>query len=190
MLSAVSIFAQVIFLFVDVVVVIWMCLILISSILSSIHGAPYVPMKGYLVRQLLEFGGLSSADVFYDLGCGDGRVLISAGQDFHMQEAHGYEAAPWSYLKCTYRIRRSGLQNITVQRQNFFNIDLSRATFVYLYLFPKIVDRLAYKLEKELKNGTIVLCPSFPIDLNKHSGFKLKKETQIGSVTAYLYETV
>jgi len=85
-------------------------------------------------------------------------------------------------------IRQSGERNIRVSRQNFFKANVSDATFIYLYLFPKPVDRLASKFEREVEPGTKILSPSFPIDLKKHPAFSLKKEQKIGNVVVYLYE--
>jgi len=59
-----------------------------------------------------------------------------------------------------------------------------------MYLFPKLVDKLAYKIAGECQVGTKILCPSFPIDIAKHPGFKLLKSEKIGRITAYLYEKI
>jgi len=175
----------------EFIVVIAMILILVSGIASSIYGAPYVPVRKKLVKNLLFFGGLSESDIFYDLGSGDGRVLISAVRDFGVQKAVGYEATPWPYLKSRFLIKRSRLDgHISVRRENFFKENLSSADFIYMYLFPKLVDKLAYKIAGECRAGTKILCPSFPIDIAKHPKFKLLKSEKIGKITAYLYEKV
>jgi len=158
--------------------------------MSGLRGAPYVPMRRKLVKQLLAFGDLNSKDILYDLGSGNGQVLIASVRDFHVREAVGYEIAPWPFFLSRWRIKRSGLKKISLHRQNFLDADLSQATFVYAYLFPKIVDRLAVKLAGELGPGTKVLVPSFPIDLARHPEFLLKKEAKIGNITAYLYEKI
>lgn len=166
----------------------WMILVFVSGLFSNWRGAPYVPTKKKLVRGLLAFGGLSAGDVFYDLGSGNGQVLISAVRDFHASRAVGYEASPWPYMLSRWKVKN--IKNISVKRSNFIQADLSEATFVYAYLFPKIIDRLASKLERELWSGARVLCLSFPIDTARHSQFSLKKEAKIGSITAYLYEKI
>ena len=166
----------------------WLLTILISGLISSRHGAPYVPMQRKNLSDLLKFGGLSPEDVFYDLGAGDGRVLLFAANNFRVKRAVGYEAAPWPYVRSRWLIRRSGLRNVSVIRKDLLGADLTEATFIYMYLFPKLVDRLAGKLALELQPGTKVLCPDFPIDLDRHPEFSLKKERKIGTMTAYLYE--
>jgi len=173
------------------VVLVWLILVFVSGIMSDFHGAPFVPIPVKAVPELLGFGELLASDVYYDLGSGDGRTLISAVRDFRVQHAVGFEIAPWPYRLSLWRVKRARLgANIQINRGNFFSTDLSGATFIYIYLFPKLVDRLATKFESELKVGTKVLCPSFPIDTAKHPSFSLKKSEKIGTITAYLYVKV
>ena len=173
----------------EFIVVVAMILILVSGLISSIHGAPYVPIRKKMTKDLLFFGGLSADDIFYDLGSGDGRVLISAVKDFGIEKAVGYEIALWPYLKSKFLIQWTDFGNsIDIKRSNFLKTDLSSATLIYVYLFPKLVDRLAFKIADECRAGTKILCPSFPIDIVKHPEFKLLKSEKIGRITAYLYE--
>ena len=163
-------------------------MILISGITSDIYGAPYVPIKKRHVKSLLSWAGLSAGDIFYDLGCGDGRLLISAVKDFGVKRAIGYEVALWPYLEAKFARWFSGAgSRIKIIRGNFFKADLHGATFVYVYLFPKLVDRLASKMAGELLAGTKILCPSFPIDLVVHPEFRLIKSEKFDKITAYLY---
>lgn len=175
----------------ELIVVVALVLIFVSLLASHIYGAPYVPIGKRLAKDLLFFGGLSAGDVFYDLGSGDGRVLISAVRDFGVQKAVGYEIALWPYLKSKFLIKRSGLDGrISIRRKNFFKGDLSGTNFIYAYLFPKLVDKLAYKIASGCQAGTRILCPSFPIDINRHREFKLIKTGNFGKITAYLYEKI
>ncbi len=163
--------------------------ILVSGIVSNAHGTPYVPIKRKYIRPILLWADLSANDIFYDLGCGDARVLISAVKDFGIKKATGFEVAPWSYLEARFVLGFSTTTNrIRIIRRNFFKANLSDASFIYAYLFPKPIDRLAYKLEKELVIGSKILCPSFPIDLVRHPEFKLLKSAKFDKITAYLYE--
>lgn len=176
---------------IEFIVIVAMILILVSGIASSIYGAPYVPIRKKLIKDLLTFGSLSESDIFYDLGSGDGRVLISAVKNFEVERAVGYEIALWPYLKSRFLIKRSSLDGrIGVCRKNFFKEDLSSTNFIYMYLFPGLVDELAYKIAGECQSCTKVLCPSFPIDIAKHPEFKLLKSEKIGRITAYLYEKI
>lgn len=175
----------------EFIVIITLILIFVSGLASFVYGAPYVPIRKKLVKDLLTFGNLSEGDIFYDLGSGDGRVLMSAVKDFGVPKAAGYEIALWPYLKSKLLIRRAGLKNnIDVNRKNFFKVNLSPATFIYIYLFPCLVDRLAGKITKECRSSIKVLCPSFPIDVSKYKEFRLIKTGNFGKITAYLYEKI
>ena len=160
-----------------------------SGINSNRHGAPFVPIKNNLVKSLLEFGGVSAKDIFYDLGCGDGRVLLSAVRDFSVQKTIGYEISLWPYLESKFLFWQVG-KAAELHRCDFFKTDLSSATFIYMYLFPKLVNNLAGKIAKECNPGTKILCPSFEIDLKTRREFKLLKSEKIGKITAYLYEKI
>lgn len=167
----------------------FLVLIFISGFISSGLGAPYVPARRQAVKAALSFGGVQGSDIFYDLGCGDGRVLICAVKEFGVRQAVGYEKALWPYLKANFLIRRAGFRNrIKILYQNFIRANPAEATFIYIYLYPKIVDRLAYKFEREGKPGLKILSLDFPIDVQKHPAISLLKIGKIAKMTAYLYE--
>lgn len=172
---------------VEIAVVGFMGFYFISSFVSALYGAPFVPMERHRLQALLKFSEVGSGDRFYDLGSGDGRVLAAA-LAFGVQSATGFEAAPWPYLKSRFKTRK--LENCKINHQTFMDADLSRATCVYAYLFPKLMDRLAGKLEKNLSSGARVIAPAFEIDTQKHPGLRLKKTEKIGTLTAYLYEKI
>lgn len=175
-------------LFVFIIFAILSVLVLLSKVASLFYGAPFVPIKKKLVKEILTFGSLSSDDIFYDLGCGDGRVLISAVRDFGVKKAVGYEVSLWPSWIAKWKIRKAGLENkIMIYRKNFFDADLSGATFIYMYLFPKLVNQLAEKLASGCHSGTKILCPSFPIDPLQYPEFELLKTEKIATITVYLY---
>jgi hypothetical protein len=153
-------------------------------------GAPYVPIRRKYISRLLAFGELKSQDVFFDLGSGDGRVLIASAKDCDVSAAVGYEVGLWPYARSLWLIWRSGFKNISVHQETIFRADLAGATCVYCYLMPKLMDRVAGKLEHELRPGARIIVPSFPISIEKHPQLRLKKEEKIGSITAYLYEKI
>ena len=168
-----------------------LAVILISQIISGRCGAPYVPIRRELIKRLLAWGGLSPGDIIYDLGCGDARVLISAVKDFGAKRGIGYEISPWPYLKAGLMLRLAGLADkIQIFRQDFFETNLRDANLVYTYIFPKLLDRLAFKMTEELRPGTKILCPSFPINLTRHGQFKLLKTEKFDKITAYLYQKI
>lgn len=160
----------------------------LSGFVSIISGAPYIPLSKKLIRKILSFGGLSSDDIFYDLGCGDGRILISGLSNFNVSKAVGYEIAPWPYLKTLFLSKYNQLKRIDLFRRDCSKADISQATFIYLYLFPKLIEKLADKIIKEGKPETKILCVEFPIDINNFTELRLLKSTKIDNLTIYLYE--
>ena len=174
---------------IPIAVIAFLILMLVSSFISAAHGAPFSPIKRKSIKSLLAWGGLSPDDIFYDLGCGDGRVLISAICDFRVQKAVGYEVAPWPYLETKFAVYLAGLRkDISIFRKDFFEANLSDASFVYTYLSSKLVNEFAVRMTNEVKPGAKILCPSFPIDLANHPSFRLIKSEKAGKMTAYLYE--
>lgn len=160
----------------------------LSGFVSLIFGAPYIPLSKKLILKVLAFGGLSSTDIFYDLGCGDGRLLMSGVYDFNTSKAVGYEIAPWPYLKTKFLIKYNHLKTIDIFRKNFLKANISQATFIYMYLFPKLVNKMAHKISTEGTYKTKILCVEFPIDVDKHIEFKLLKSEKIHNLMVYLYE--
>ena len=186
-----NLITQIIGLVIEIILTSGLIIFFISSLVSSFYGSPYVPMTRKKVKSLFLFGALSQNDIFFDLGCGDSRTLITAARDFNVKKAVGYDISLFPYLKSLFSIliSRTG-KKVTVHRSNFLKADISSATFIYLYLFPKIVDKLAYKLERETNVGTKILSASFPINLNGHPRIKLIKSEKFDKITAYLYEKI
>lgn len=144
-------------LFVEVILIIFM----IWIVWSASVGAPWLPTPKSKVRKMLEFAKVQSEDVVYDLGSGDGRILIMAAKEFGAMSV-GIEADPirqrWSKLM----IRRHRLtEKIKVLRGNFFNFDIGDASVVTLYLGVGANDKLREKLTKELKPGTRIVSHHF-----------------------------
>ena len=95
-----------------------------------------------------------------DLGCGDGRVLIHARKRYGVK-AVGFEVNLWAYVLAMFRTAHVG--GIEVIRASFWNYHIGEATVIFCYLFPDVMERLARKLEKELRPGTQVISMNFLI---------------------------
>ena len=162
-----------------------------SSIVSKRHGAPYIPMWWGTVKPILSFGAPDANDVFYDLGCGDGRILMAAAKKFSVKHCVGYDIASWPRLKAKMLSKIYGTNGtVEIKKGNILEADISNASFIYMYLLPGITDKMAGKIQKECKPGTKVLCPAFPIDCTKYPQFVLKKEGKVGRMDIYLYQKV
>jgi len=126
--------------------------------------APYVPTPVSVVRRMLELAKAGADDTVYDLGCGDGRILFTAVEEFGVKKAVGYELNPSMYESVRRKVERKGLQGrIEVINGNFFLADLSAASLVTLYLTTSGNAKLRPKFEKELRGGARVISHDFPV---------------------------
>ncbi len=126
--------------------------------------APYVPSPLNIVREMLTLAGAGPGDVVYDLGCGDGRVLFTAVEEFNVTRAVGYDLDQEMVEALEKRIRDAGMVGrIAAIQANFMEADLSPASIVTLYLTTSGNAKLRPKLEAELKLGSRVVSHDFPI---------------------------
>lgn len=144
---------------------------------------PYVPTSEETVKRMLEIAEVGPGDVVYDLGCGDGRILIMAVEEFGAKGAVGYEIRNEMYKAALSRIEYRGLKGrIRLYNEDLFEANLSEATVITLYLNGSVNDRLKPKLEREARPGTRVVSHDFEI----HGWQPIKKENYRGD-TIYLY---
>lgn len=126
--------------------------------------APWVPSPPSIVRVALKAAWANRCDVLYDLGCGDGRVLVIAARDFGVRKAVGFEVDKLLAEAARIHAREYGVEDrVVVVEKDFFEADLREATLVYLYLFQSINERLKPKLERELRPGARVVALDFPV---------------------------
>jgi ubiquinone/menaquinone biosynthesis C-methylase UbiE len=112
---------------------------------------------------MLTLANVKPAELVYDLGAGDGRVLSTAVKDFDAR-AIGVELHESRYEAITKRIEREHLGNAAcVILADFFNVNLSKADVVTLYLLTSVNSMIKPKLERELKPGARVVSHDFPI---------------------------
>ena len=122
---------------------------------------PFVPTPKDVVAAMLKLGGVKQGDVLYDLGSGDGRIVISAAEQFHTRGV-GVDINPERIQEATENARKAGVTNLVTFRQgDLFNADISEATVVTLYLLPSVNLKLRPKLLRDLKPGTRIVSHSF-----------------------------
>ena len=128
---------------------------------SQTFGAPWVPTPYKTVHLMLEMAGVRPGVVVYDLGSGDGRVIIEAARSFGAR-AVGIEIDPTRYLWTKIKISMLNLQDdVQVLFGNFFLKDLRYADVVTVYLLQGTNVKLMEKLENELRPGTRVVSNTF-----------------------------
>jgi SAM-dependent methyltransferase len=122
----------------------------------------YVPTPEAVVNKMLELAKVTKDDVIYDLGSGDGRIVITAAQKFGAKKGVGIEIDPNLVKKSQENAKTAGVSNrVEFRQQDLFTTDLSEATVVTLYLLPELNVRLRPKLFKELKPGTRIVSHDF-----------------------------
>jgi len=148
--------------------------------------APSIPTPDAVVQKMLEAGRVKAGDVVYDLGSGDGRIVIAAAQKFGAK-AVGVEVVPDLCRKAEQRIKALGLEDrASIVEGNVFHVDFSPATVVTMYLMTTSNERLRPSLEKYLKPGTRVVSNQFPIKGWKPSAVEHVKAGI--EYTIYVYE--
>lgn len=126
--------------------------------------APWWRTNKKTAKAICKLANIISTDVIYDLGCGDGEVLIQAAK--LGAKGIGIEIDPFRVLVAKVRILKNNVRDkVNIKRNNFFNEDISAATVVIVYLVPKTLDRLKTKFLRELKPGVRVVSYKYEIDL-------------------------
>src|SRR5579864_122511 len=162
------------------------------SVLAQQFGAadlaPYIPTPQILVEKMLEAGHVKPGDMVYDLGSGDGRIVITAAQKFGAK-AVGVEIRPDLCRIATERIKSLGLEDrVSMVQGNALRVDLSSADVVTMYLLTSSNERLKPNLEKYLRPGARIVSNEFPI-----KGWKPVETLRVKSGssmehTIYVYE--
>jgi len=124
---------------------------------------PWVPTREELLDIIMKLANIKPTDVFYDLGCGDGRVVLKAAKE-GVKKAVCIEINPMLIEKAKESAKVENLLNkIEFINEDFFKVSLSDATVIYMYLLTSVNRALRPKLESELKEGTRVVTLDFEI---------------------------
>ena len=122
---------------------------------------PYVPTPPEIVRSMLQLAGVHKGDVVIDLGCGDGRIVVTAASEFGARGV-GYDLNPERIREANENAVKAGVQDrVRFVEKNLFEADIREATVVTLYLLPMVNERLKPRLLAELKPGTRIVSHSF-----------------------------
>jgi precorrin-6B methylase 2 len=122
---------------------------------------PYVPTPHHVVAKMLKMAKVSRNDIVYDLGSGDGRIVITAAQRYGSRGL-GYDLDPKRIEEANENARAAGVTDrVRFVQQDLFEADLSQATVVTLYLLPEVNLKLRPKLLKELKPGTRIVSHNY-----------------------------
>ncbi len=122
---------------------------------------PYVSTPHNVVAKMLELANVKRNDIVYDLGSGDGRIVITAAQKYGSRGV-GYDIDPQRIKEANENARTAGVTDrVRFVQGDLFEADLSEATVVTLYLLPEVNLKLHPKLLKELKPGTRIVSHNY-----------------------------
>jgi SAM-dependent methyltransferase len=142
----------------------------------------YVPTPQSMVERMLELAKVSSKDVVYDLGCGDGRVVVAAARRYGVR-AVGIDIDPQRIAEANANARAAGVTNLVQFRlADLFETDLREASVVTLYLLPSLNLKLRPKLMRELRKGTRVVSHDFDM-----GDWKPEQTVNVQGGTLYLW---
>ncbi len=122
---------------------------------------PYVPTPQEVVDRMLELGRVGKNDVLYDLGCGDGRIVVTAAKA-HGARGTGIDLNPVRIAEAQENAKKAGVSDrVNFKVGDLFQADVSPATVVTLYLLPSVNVKLRPRLWQQLKVGTRVVSHAF-----------------------------
>ena len=120
----------------------------------------YVPTPQPVVDKMLELAKVKKSDVVYDLGCGDGRIVVTAAKRYGAR-AYGFDVDPARVAEARENVKANKVEDlVTIEQKDIFTLDLSPASVVTLYLLPELNVRLIPQLEA-LKPGARIVSHDF-----------------------------
>jgi cyclopropane fatty-acyl-phospholipid synthase-like methyltransferase len=148
----------------------------------------FVPTPQEVVDKMLELAQVKKTDLVYDLGCGDGRIVVTAAQKFGCK-AVGYDIDPTRVIESRANVKNNNLENlVTIEQKDVFTLDLSNANVITLYLLPSLNVKLIPQLEK-LKPGARIVSHDFDMKGIIPDQIVTVKSSDGGSHTVYLWTT-
>src|SRR5262249_54964497 len=148
---------------------------------------PFAPSPEALVDRMLEVARVGPGDTVYDLGAGDGRIVVAAAQRFGAR-AVGVELDNHRFALASARIRDLGRQpRAQMVHGDLLTIELTPATVVTLYQLPSVNEMLRPTLERQLRSGTRVVTLDFPFQGWEASNVLTTQVTDGSQHAIYLY---
>ncbi|HXF86105.1 MAG TPA: hypothetical protein VNK49_12030 [Anaerolineales bacterium] len=170
---------------------------LLWILVPAFFGPPSIPTNPDRIRKALQLANLQPDEILYDLGAGDGRVLLIAAREFGAQ-AIGIEIGPVQCALIWLRVIMGGLrEKIKIRWGNYLKADLSAADIVFVYATSKEIAKLESHLKKQMKPGARLVSISADFPTWEPSAFDdhdlifvYKMPPKEGSLTTYLLKQV
>jgi SAM-dependent methyltransferase len=142
----------------------------------------YVPTPQDVVDAMLKLANVRKGDVVYDLGCGDGRIPVTAAKTYGVR-AIGIDINPERILEARQNVKENNVGNlVTIRNEDLFEADIKEASVVTLYLLTSLNVKLRPKLWRDLKPGTRIVSHSFNM-----GEWVPDKEMNVDGRTIYLW---
>ena len=146
---------------------------------------PYVPTTDAAVQAMLKLGEVKKNDVVYDLGCGDGRIVIAAAKSFGARGV-GIDINPVRIGEAKDNAKKAGVEKLVRFEENdLFQADIHEATVVTLFLLPNVNLKLRPKLLQDLKPGTRVVSNTFDMGDWKPEKEYIVPDTEVDSYLSH-----
>jgi len=167
--------------------VIFFVFIELPILVVAFSMAPWVPTRKADLERVNELADLQSGEVFYDLGCGDGRICHYIAEKNPDAKVVGFELAYPLFLWAKFKQLLKPKTNLTIKLKNVFKLNLHEADVVYLFGLRKTLnERLKEKFAKELKKGARIMV--YDDEMEGWDTLKVNKPTEV-DVPIYVYET-
>ncbi len=154
------------------------------------HRTPdvvFVPTPQEVVEKMLELADVKKDDLVYDLGCGDGRIVVTAAKKYGCH-AVGFDIDPKRIKESRENVAKNKVQHLAkIEQQDIFKLDLSKANVITLYLLPSLNVKLIPQLEK-LKPGSRIVSHAFDMKgVQPDKVVRFKPEEEKRNYTIYLW---
>lgn len=151
--------------------------------------APYVPTPQDVVERMLELAGVGPGDVVYDLGCGDGRLVITAARKYGARGV-GVDIEPERISESQANAKAAGVESlVTFRLQDAMTVDVSEATVVTLYLLSSSNLKLRPMLTRQLRPGSRVVSHAFSMGDWKPEKVETFTDANGSTRTLFLWRT-
>jgi tRNA G37 N-methylase Trm5 len=134
-----------------------------AALVSAQEGkiVPYVPTPQEVVDRMLELAQVKKGDVVYDLGSGDGRIVVTAAKKYGVK-AIGFEIDPQRIKESHENIKKAGVENLVeIRQQDIRTVDLSAANVLTMYLLPEVNLMIRPNIWKQMKPGSRIVSHDF-----------------------------
>ena len=155
--------------------------------LESKKIVPYVPTPQDVVDRMLQIAGVQKGDVVYDLGSGDGRIVVTAAKKYGVK-AIGFEIDPERIKESHENIQKAGVEELVeIRQQDILTVDLSGASVLTMYLLPDVNLKLRPTIQRQMKPGSRIVSHDFDMGDWKPERTERIKDASGWDHTIYLW---